>query len=80
MVAQVVDMALCDDTDVDIGARAQVIIDASLDGICDQLDSFLAGQVVLVARLKHCHGIQAARAHRAEGQAVCGPMRIHLHQ
>ena len=73
------DLVLVDDAEVDIGAGAQVIVDPGPDGPRHQLLGILHAHVLLEAVLKHSHGVQRPGAHGAVGQAVCGPMRIHLH-
>jgi hypothetical protein len=48
------------------------------DGARHQRDGLLARHVVLVARLKHGHGVERARAHGGVGQAVGGAVGIDL--
>lgn len=48
------------------------------DGARDELDGLVAIQTVLVAALKHRHGVERAGAHGAVGQGVRGAVRVDL--
>lgn len=69
-VAQQRRLLLCDDSHVDVGARAQVVKDARHDGIAGELDGLVLGQAGLPLRLKDAHGGEAAAAHGDVGELV----------
>jgi len=73
-------LALGDDADVDVGAGAQVVIDARLDGRDHELDGVLARHVLLVVRLEDSHGREGARASRVVGVREHVPVRGALDQ
>lgn len=70
-------LALLDHADVDVGAGAEVVEDAGLDGVAADLDGFVSAAVVLPLRLEDGHGRQAAGAHGHVGQFVGGAVGVH---
>ncbi len=70
-------LALLDHADVDVGAGAEVVEDAGLDGLAAHLDGFVPAAVVLPLRLEDGHGGQAAGAHGHVGEFVGGAVGVH---
>ena len=70
-------LLLGDDGDVDVGAGAQVVEDAGLDGLAAQLDGLVAREVGLPLGLEDGHGGEGAGAHGDVGQLVGAAVGVH---
>ena len=70
-------LALLDHADIDVGAGAEVVEDAGLDGLAADLDGFVFGAVVLPLCLEDGHGRQTAGAHGHVGEFVRGAVGVH---
>lgn len=61
---------LRDDGDINIGAGAEIVEDASENGVAGELDGLVPGEVGLPLGLKDAHGGEGAAAHGDVGQFV----------
>ena len=71
---------LGDDSNVDVGAGAEIVKDTSHDGVAAQLDGVVLAHARLPLRFKHAHGCQTARAHGHVRQLVGAAVRVHGEQ
>jgi hypothetical protein len=70
-------LTLLNNTDIDVGARAEIIEDTRLDGVAADFDGFGAVAVVLPLGFEDGHGGETARAHGYIGEFVGGAVRVH---
>ena len=69
--------ALLNDTDVDVGARAEIVEDARLDGVAAHFDCFGAAALALPLRLEDGHGRETAGSHGYVGEFVGRAVGVH---
>ena len=76
VVAQHVCPGLGDNAHVDVGPRAEIVEDTSLDGGGHDGDTLLASHVGPPARLKDSHSGERSRAHGDVGKLVGAAVRV----
>lgn len=67
----------CDDGNVHVTSRSQIVPDTGLDSIGAQLHGVFPGEVALPLCLEHRHGSERARPHGNIGQFVGRAVSVH---
>lgn len=78
--ALVLDLALLDNADVDVGTRAQIVVNTSLDRHHDESFSLLLIHTFTIVTLHDGHSSERARAHSEEWSGLVVTIRANLNQ
>jgi len=65
-VALVVDLTLFDEAHIDVGARAEIVVDTSLDSLDYESLGLILRHTLPVTSLKHGHSRKRTRSHGEE--------------
>jgi len=70
VVALVLNLALLDDDHIDVGARTEIVVHSSLDGLDNKRLSLVLRHVIAVLSFKDGHGSQRSRTHGKEARRL----------
>ena len=70
VVALVLHLLVLDDAHVDVGSRAEIVVDTSLDRLDHKFLRLVLSHALSVVIFEDCHGGQGARTHREEWSSL----------